>query len=80
MARGGRASPEVQQAYSRAYALCQQVGETPQRFQALWGLCYVRADAGGAHAGRDLAEQLLSLAQRWRDPAFELPARAWRSG
>ena len=39
MARGGRASPEVQQAYSRAYALCQQVGETPRVFQALRGLC-----------------------------------------
>ena len=24
--------------------------------------------------GQDLAEQLLSLAQRWRDPAFEVPA------
>ena len=24
---------------------------------------------------QDLAEQLLGLAQRWRDPAFELPAR-----
>jgi len=39
--QGGRASPEVQQAYSRAYALCQQVGETPQRSRRC-GLCFSR--------------------------------------
>src|SRR5215471_5610050 len=75
MARGGRASPEVQQAYSRAYALCQQVGETPQVFQALRGLCMFALTRGELTRGLDLAEQLLSLAQRWGDPAFELPAR-----
>ena len=31
-------APEVAQAYARAYALCQQVGDTPQVFPALWGL------------------------------------------
>jgi predicted ATPase len=75
MARGGRASPDVQQAYSRAYALCQQVGEPPQVFQALLGLCYFALTRAEHTQGRDLAEQLLSLAQRWRDPAFEVPAR-----
>jgi predicted ATPase len=76
----------VQQAYSRAYALCQQVGETPQRFQALRGLCMFALTRAEHVRGRDLAEQLLSLAQRWRDPAFESPARMvlgialWRQG
>jgi predicted ATPase len=34
----GIGHPEVQQAYARAWALCQQVGETPARFPVLWGL------------------------------------------
>jgi len=75
IARGGRASPDVQQAYSRAYALCQQVGETPQVFQALRGLYFFTVTRGEYARGLDLAEQLLSLAQRWGDPTFELPAR-----
>ena len=33
------AAPEVEQAYTRARELCQQVGETPQLFPVLWGLC-----------------------------------------
>jgi len=65
----------VQQAYSRAYALCQQVGETPQVFQALGGLCLFALTRGEHTRARELAEQLLSLAQRWRDPAFEVRAR-----
>jgi class 3 adenylate cyclase/predicted ATPase len=79
IARGGRASSDVQQAYSRAYALCQQVGETPQRFQALRGLCLFAMTRGEHAQARELAEQLLRLAQRWRDPAFEVPAR-WTLG
>jgi predicted ATPase len=34
----GFAAPEVENAYARARALCQQVGETPQLFPVLWGL------------------------------------------
>ena len=30
--------PEVGEVYTRAHALCQQMGEPPQRFRALWGL------------------------------------------
>jgi len=38
----GFVAPEVEQAYVRARALCDQVGETPHRFTVLWGLwrCY----------------------------------------
>jgi predicted ATPase len=72
----GRGAPEVQQVYSRAYALCQQVGETPQQFQALWGVFYFALLQAEVPRARDLAEQLLSLAQRWRDPAFELQAHS----
>jgi predicted ATPase len=64
MATKGYAAPEVEYAYARARELCQQVGETPQLFQALWGLWYfylVRAEFQTAH---ELGEQLLRLAQR----------------
>jgi len=38
MATKGYATPEVEQTYARARALCQQVGEMPQLFPTLWGL------------------------------------------
>jgi len=50
-------------------------GETPQRFQALGGLCMFALTRAEHTRAQDLAEQLLSLAQRWRDPAFEVRAR-----
>jgi adenylate cyclase len=65
----GAGTPEIGQAYTRARELCQQVGETSQFFAVLDGLhdCYV---AQGKHQMTNgLAEQLLSLAQRQRDPA-----------
>jgi hypothetical protein len=34
----GFAAPEAERAYNQAYALCQQVGETPQLFSVLFGL------------------------------------------
>src|SRR5437016_3221509 len=39
MAAKGHAAPEVEQTYARARALCAQVGETPQLFPTLRGLC-----------------------------------------
>src|SRR5262249_14551953 len=46
-----------------------------QMFQALRGLCMFAMTRGELTQARDLAEQLLRLAERWRDPTFELPAR-----
>ena len=43
MVTRGYAAPEVEQTYSRARELCQQVGETPQLFSALWGIWYFYA-------------------------------------
>jgi predicted ATPase len=41
----GWAAPEVERVYTRAYALCQQVGDTRELFLVLCGLagCYVAA-------------------------------------
>ena len=52
MAIKGFAAPEVAHAYARARTLCQQVGETPQLFTVLLGLCTFyqeRAELQTAH-------------------------------
>ena len=66
----GLGVPEVERAYARARELCQQVGEPQQRLAALMGLhrCYI--NQAQYQTGLELAEQLLSLAQRQRDPAL----------
>jgi predicted ATPase len=64
----GMAAPETGQAYARAHALCQQVGNTPQLIPVLQGLrrfYYGRAEYQRA---RELGEQLLRLAQSLQDP------------
>ncbi|HEV8718957.1 MAG TPA: adenylate/guanylate cyclase domain-containing protein [Candidatus Binatia bacterium] len=75
MAVKGYAAPEVEQAYSRARALCQQMGETSQIFtvlRGLWTFYVVRAELRTA---RELGEQLLQLAQNAQDPALLLEAQ-----
>jgi predicted ATPase len=65
----GYGAPEVEHAYARAYELCQQVGDTPQLFPALRGLENFYLVRGQVCLARDIAEQLLTLAQREHDPA-----------
>ena len=70
----GYAAPEVQQNYARARDLCEQAGNTPQLFPALWGLWLfyqVRAELGQA---REIAERLLRLAQDAPDTFFSVTA------
>jgi predicted ATPase len=72
MATKGYAAPEVEYTYARARELCQSIGETPQFFQAVWGLWYfylVRAELQTAY---ELGEQLLNVAQRVQAPALLL--------
>jgi predicted ATPase len=71
------AIPEVEQAYARARVLCQQVGETPQLFPALRGLCWFYINRGALPAARELGEQLVSsLAQGAATPMLRLAAHA----
>src|SRR4030095_436964 len=65
----GLAAPETGHAYTRARALCQQVGETPLLFPALGGLVIFYLNRGEVQTARELGEQMLSLAQRVHDPA-----------
>jgi predicted ATPase len=68
----GMATPEPKEAYSRAHALSQQLGETTQAFQALQGLYRFHAGQGRFRAASELAQQLLQLAQRQPDTAHLL--------
>jgi tetratricopeptide (TPR) repeat protein len=74
MATRGYAAAEVEQTYTRAWALCQQLGETPQRFAALRGLWRVYQVGGRLSTARERAEQLLTLAQRQHDATRLLAA------
>jgi class 3 adenylate cyclase/predicted ATPase len=74
MATRGYAATEVEQIYSRAWALCQQLGETPQRFVALRGLWRLYNTGGRLAPAREVAEQLLSLAQRQHDATRRMVA------
>jgi predicted ATPase len=71
----GYASPEVEHAYARARALCQQIGDTPQFFLVLRGLWWFYLLRAELQTARELGEQLLSLAQRAHDPALLLESR-----
>jgi predicted ATPase len=64
IATKGMAAPEVEQTYTRAQALCAQVGDTPQLFPVLRGLCWCYVNRGQLSTARELGEQLVRLAQR----------------
>jgi len=70
----GFSAPEVEQVYTRARELCQQVGETPRLFLVLQGLSAFYALRGELETLRELVEQHLNLAQRQQAPDLLLPA------
>src|SRR5262245_41676970 len=72
LATKGYAAPETELAYTRAYALCQQVGETAPLFPVLWGLQQLYMARADYRRGQEYGEQMLSLAQRLPDPSLLL--------
>jgi predicted ATPase len=74
IATKGHAVPEVEQIYARARALCAQIGETPQLFPTLRGLCWFYRSRGALPTAREIGEQLLRLAQREAAPTPLLEA------
>ncbi len=68
----GPASDDVFETYSTAVELCKNFGTLEQRFNALWGLWFYRFMLGDVSKMRDLAEQLIPLAQDLGDPSLEL--------
>jgi DNA-binding winged helix-turn-helix (wHTH) protein/predicted ATPase len=72
----GYATQEVEQTYTRALALCDALGDPPERFTVLLGLAawhFVRGECTEVH---ELAAQLLQLAQCQNDPALLVEAHA----
>src|SRR5262249_61860823 len=60
----GWAAVETESAYTRAWALCQQLGETPQLFPVLIGLRRLYAVRGELQGADEMAGQRLKLPQR----------------
>jgi len=74
IATKGFAAMEVEQTYTRARALCAQVGETPQLFSTLRGLCLFYQNRGALPTAWELAVQLDRLAQSVAVPTLCLEA------
>jgi class 3 adenylate cyclase/predicted ATPase len=70
----GQAAPEVEHTYSRARELCQQVGETPELVQVLFGLWRFYLVRPQLHTARELGDTLLGLAHQAYDPALAVVA------
>jgi predicted ATPase len=68
----GYSAPEVEQPLARARALCQQIGDTGLIFPVLFDLWSFHEVRGELQTARELAEELLALAEREQDPALFL--------
>jgi len=66
-ALAGYGHPEIERNYERARKLCQELGEAPQLFEAVWGLANYYQGHGALDTARDLGEQLLAIAERAED-------------
>ena len=70
----GQAAPEVAQAYNRAHALCQQVGETIELVPVMFGLLRFYILRPQLHAAHEIGATFLRLAQRAHDSTLEFIA------
>jgi predicted ATPase len=66
----GQAAPEVEQTFTQARALCQQVGETPELGPVLLGLWRFYLGRGQLRTACEIGETLLRLSQRAPDPSL----------
>ena len=64
----GFAAPEVGRAYARALALCDDVGDVPERFVAVAGLEAYYSIRGDLPIASSLGRQMLVLGERSNDP------------
>ncbi len=59
---------------ARTQALCEQLGETPHLFQALWFANTYHLSRAHFQTARSISEQLLAMGQRQEDPAMRMSA------
>src|SRR5262249_38243823 len=79
MATKGYAARELERAYLRARDLCRQLGDTTQLFSVLYGLRFYYAMRTEHRMARQLADELLTIAQTTHDPALLVEAHAAQS-
>jgi predicted ATPase len=72
IATEGYAAPEVGSVYLRARELCQQLGDTPDVSEALWGLWTFYTLKAELVTAREIAEELLRLAERLPYPGMAM--------
>jgi tetratricopeptide (TPR) repeat protein len=70
----GYSAAVVGEAYRRAKELCQQIGETPQLFTALWGLSAFYVTCAEFQRAREIGAQFLDVAQKQPEPVISLEA------
>jgi predicted ATPase len=74
MAIKGFGAPEVKQALVRARELCEMVEDTPKLFEILHGLWIFYLTQAELSTSQQIAEQLLKLAEQFKDPASVIEA------
>jgi serine phosphatase RsbU (regulator of sigma subunit)/predicted ATPase len=70
----GYADPEVGPILSRAHALCERVGETPQVFAIMWGNFAYHIVRGDFRMCAALAEEAIAFADRLNEPGILMEA------
>jgi class 3 adenylate cyclase/predicted ATPase len=74
LSTAGTTSPEVEQNYARARALCEEVGDTEQLFPVIWGLWFGAQQRSELRHACELADDLLALDQLANDSELQLQA------
>src|SRR5439155_3481712 len=75
IAVAGGAAAEVGDAYDRARAIALQLNDLPELFTAIRGLSEHHQQAARLQLARDLARELLPIADALRQPVFQVDAR-----
>ena len=75
IATKGYAAPEVEHTYSRAWALCDQLGRSAELFPVLRGLWNYHLVRGELQRAHDLADRLVALAEEQGAPLRRALAR-----
>ncbi len=71
----GWSVPEVKQAYTRAWKLCQLLGESPHLFSVLFGLYVFHEYQGDFQQAHTFGQQLFYLAHQQQDPVLLVGAQ-----
>ena len=72
----GWAARESEEAFARAHELCQQLGDTPLRFQVLFGLAALHEWRGEYHKSQALMARRLRAPDRQQDGDFLLESHS----